>query len=145
MIDHDVAATARILGVTERTVRRWLREGRLAAVKVGGRVRISDAAIREAVAPYGSGSADAGAAGSEPRAAGSDPAPTDLLMGWLTGPTRQVEARRLRLEWAARTMDEIRARSKPSTGPHDTAEALVREVRDERDERADRIHGFDRR
>lgn len=130
-----------MLGVTERTVRRWLREGRLAAVKVGGRIRIPDSAIREAAAPYGS---DAGAAGSESRLAGSDAAPADPLIGWLAGPTRQMEARRLRLEAAARTMDEIRARSKPPSGPHDTAEALVREVRDERDERADRIHGFDR-
>jgi excisionase family DNA binding protein len=140
MTDHDVAAAARILGVTERTVRRWLREGRLAAVKVGGRVRISDTAIREAVAPYGSGSADA-AGGTEPTGSAR---PVDPLMAWLTDPVRRAEARRLRLEAAARAMDEIRARSKPPSGPHDTAEALVRAVRDEQDARWDERLGLDR-
>lgn len=131
MTDHDVAGAARVLGVTERTIRRWLREGRLAAYKVGGRVRIPESAVREAAAPYGSGAAR-GSAQNDP------------LLTYLSDPARREEVRRRRIEWAVRTMDEIRARSKPPTGPDDTAEALVRQVRDERDARADRIHGFDR-
>lgn len=131
MTDHDVAGAARLLGVTERTIRRWLREGRLAAYKVGGRVRIPESAVREAAAPYG--------AEPEREATSADP-----LISYLSDPARKEEVRRRRIEWAVRTMDEIRARSKPPSGPEDTAEALVRQVRDERDARADRIHGFDR-
>lgn len=131
MTDHDVAGAARLLGVTERTIRRWLREGRLAAYKVGGRVRIPESAVREAAAPYGPG--------PEREATSGDP-----LISYLSDPARKEEVRRRRIEWAVRTMDEIRARSKPPSGPEDTAEALVRQVRDERDARADRIHGFDR-
>jgi len=127
-------AAARILGVTERTVRRWLRDGRLAAYKVGGRIRIPEAAIREAAAPYDSDAA----------ASGSDAAPADPLIAWLTDPARQAEARRLRLEAAARAMDEIRAGSRPPAGPDDTAEALVRAGRDEQDDRWDERLGFDR-
>lgn len=131
MTDHDVAGAARLLGVTERTIRRWLREGRLVAYKVGGRVRIPESAVREAAAPYGSV--------PEREAASADP-----LIAYLSDPARKEDVRRRRIEWAVRTMDEIRARSKPPSGPDDTAEALVRQVRDERDARADRIHGLDR-
>jgi excisionase family DNA binding protein len=131
MTDHDVAGTARLLGVTERTVRRWLRDGRLVGYKVGGRVRIPDSAVREAATPYGTGPA----------------APPDLgdpLLTYLSDPARREEVRRRRIEWAVRTMDEIRARSKPPTGPDDTAEALVRQVRDEQDARWDDRLDLDR-
>ena len=50
MPDLTVKEAAAAAGVSERTMRRWIRDGRLAGCyKVGGRVRIPERAIREAV------------------------------------------------------------------------------------------------
>lgn len=139
MTDMDIAETARLLGVSERTIRRWLRQGRLAGYRLGGRIRISEQAAREAARPYGTiGSAGpgpdlpAGASGPEPG--------LDTIVAWLNSPDRLRERR----ERAARMMDEIRARSKPPTGPNDTAQAYLRQMRAEQDEKADRILGLGR-
>lgn len=139
MTDYDVGETSRLLGVSERTVRRWLREGRIAGYKVGGRIRIPERAAREAVAPYGEPAGDAPVVG----APGSDTAP-DPVVAWLTDPARAAEALRRRRLAAARRMDEIRAMSRPPRDETETAEALVRAVRDEQDERIDRVHGWNR-
>lgn len=120
MTDLDVADTARLIGVTERTVRRWLREGRLSGYRVGGRIRISEGAIREVHAPYGSRSTE-----PPPAATGT----VDPIARYLADPER-LRARR---EAAARAMDTIAAGSRPPTGTDDTAEALIREVRLGRD------------
>ena len=54
MPDLTVAQAAEAAGVSERTMRRWIRDGRLAGCyKVGGRVRIPERAIRDAAEPYG--------------------------------------------------------------------------------------------
>ena len=54
MTDMTVAEAAVAAGVSERTMRRWIRDGRLAGCyKVGGRVRIPERAIREVAEPYG--------------------------------------------------------------------------------------------
>ncbi len=134
MTDLDVAEAARALGVTERTIRRWLKDGRLAGFKVGGRVRIPERAVREAASPYGSAEGDGPAVG-----VGRDP-DVEALVGWLSGPDR-IRERRAR---AARLMDEIRASSGPPFGAADTSEALVRAAREDWDERVDRIVGPDR-
>ena len=125
MTDHDVHETARLLGVSERTVRRWLRDGRLTGYRVGNRVRIPDRALREAARPYGTAMDE----GLQTLPDGEDP-----LIAWLTGPERLRERRRR----AARLMDEIRARTKPPSGPDDTVEAYIRQDRAERDARWDR-------
>lgn len=129
MTDYDVGGAARLLGVSERTIRRWLREGRLAGYKVGGRIRISERAAREAARPYGS---------ALPAPTGQEAAP-DPIVAWLTSPERLRERR----ERAARIMDEIRVSSKPPSGPDDTVEAYIREMRAEQDAKADRILGLD--
>lgn len=139
MTDLDVGATARLLGVSERTIRRWLKEGRLAGLKVGGRIRINERAAREAARPYGE--LPQGAPGPDLRAGGIAPEPdVDPIVAWLNSPERPRERR----ERAARIMDEIRARSKPSTGPDDTVEAYLREMRAEQDAKADRLIDSDR-
>ncbi len=130
MTELDVTETARLLGVTERTIRRWLRDGRLAGYKVGGRIRISERAAREAARPYGSAAL--------PAPTGQEAAP-DPVVAWLTSPERLRERR----ERAARIMDEIRATSKPPSDPDDTVEAYIREMRAEQDAKADRILGPD--
>lgn len=107
MSDLTVAEAARAAGVSDRTMRRWIREGRVSGCyKVGGRVRIPDRAIREAAVPYG--------------APDQDPtvgrAPTDAEL--------------LRARLAFERIDEIRARGLPPAGPDDTAVAYLRDWRD---------------
>jgi excisionase family DNA binding protein len=127
MTELDVSAAAETLGVSERTVRRWLRDGRLEGYKVGGRIRIPERAVREAATPYGN---------EAPREARFD-----ALVAFIEDPVRKAAVRRRRYERAARLMDEIRARSKPPSGPDDTAEAYVRQGRDEMDAKWDRLLG----
>jgi excisionase family DNA binding protein len=44
---------ARMLDVSEPTVRRWLASGRLPGVRVGGRLRVDPTAVVEFVKPAG--------------------------------------------------------------------------------------------
>lgn len=123
MTDLTVAEAARAAGVSERTMRRWIRDGRLTGCyKVGGRVRIPERAIREAAEPYGERSgpiADLSVLDSPARA-------------------RAFQLRRARL--AFEEIEPIVAAMKPPAGPDDTAVAYIREWRDgpprwERDDR----------
>jgi excisionase family DNA binding protein len=123
MPDMTVKDAAAAASVSERTVRRWIREGRLAGCyKVGGRVRIPERAIREAAEPYGerSGIVD------------------DLAVLDSPARARAFQLRRARL--AFEEIDPIVAAMKPPAGPEDTAVAYIREWRDapprwERDDR----------
>lgn len=147
MTDMDISDTARILGVSERTVRRWLRQGRLAGYRVGRRIRIPEASIREAAMPYGT-------EGSGTNANEASPSLLDPIVAFLEDPAR-LQARR---ERAARTMDEIAAstrpagdrsgtasdRSGPASHPPGTAENLMEADREEDDRRWDRLLGLDR-
>jgi len=113
MPDMTVKDDAAAAGVSERTVRRWIREGRLAGCyKVGGRVRIPERAIREAAEPYGerSGSVD------------------DLAVLDSPARARKFQLRRARL--AFEEIDRIVAGMKPPSGPDDTAVAYIRQERD---------------
>jgi excisionase family DNA binding protein len=113
MPDMTVKDAAAAAGVSERTVRRWIREGRLAGCyKVGGRVRIPERAMQQATEPYGerSGTVDHRSVLDSPRR------PTD------------IDIRRARL--AFERIDRLRARGRPPSGPDDTAVAYIRELRD---------------
>jgi excisionase family DNA binding protein len=128
MPDLTVKDAAVAAGVSERTVRRWIREGRLAGCyKVGGRVRVPEGAIREAAEPYGAGA--------------TRPTVIDEIYV-LDSPTRRrfFELRRARL--AVEAIDRIRARMKPPAGPDDTAVAYIRQGREEQDEKWDRLLGL---
>lgn len=113
MTDLTVAEAARAAGVSERTMRRWIRDGRLAGCyKVGGRVRIPERAIRDAAEPYGRG---------------RDHVDDGRI---LATPRRASDAQIRRAKAAFERIDRLRARGRPSTGPDDTAEAYIREARD---------------
>jgi excisionase family DNA binding protein len=126
MTDMTVAEAARAARVSERTMRRWIREGRLAGCyKVGGRVHIPERAIHDAAEPYG----------AKPDVPGrvDDPSVLD-------SPARARAFQLLRARLAFEEIDRIRALGRPSSGPDDTAEAYIREWRDgpprwERDDR----------
>jgi excisionase family DNA binding protein len=126
MTVKDAAAAA---GVSERTVRRWIREGRLAGCyKVGGRVRIPERAISEAAEPYGDSKLNQAA--------------DDLSVLDSPARARAFQFRQARI--AFEEIDRIRARGRPSKGPDDTAEAYIRQARDEQDEKWDRLLGLER-
>ena len=115
MTDMTVAEAARAAGVSERTMRRWIREGRLAGCyKVGGRVRIPERAIHDAAEPYGESGRRVRSL--EDARLQLSPGPSDLQI------RRAIDA-------FAR-IDRIRARGKPPAGPDDTAEAYIRDLRD---------------
>jgi excisionase family DNA binding protein len=120
-----VAEAARAAGVSERTMRRWIRDGRLAGCyKVGGRVRIPERALHDAAEPYG------GAIEMK--------APSDGVK------VRHIsEAQLRRAKLAFERIDRILASARPPSGPDDTAEAYIRQGRDEQDAKWDRLLGFE--
>lgn len=120
MPDLTVKEAATAAGVSERTMRRWIREGRLAGCyKVGGRVRIPERAIRDAAEPYGN-------------SAGSGPTVDELSVLDSPARARAFQLRRARL--AFEEVDRIVAGMKPPSGPDDTAVAYIRQARDGEDE-----------
>ncbi len=120
MTDMTVADVARVCGVTERTVRRWLREGRLPALRVGGRVRIPGHAVRELAAPYGAGPHE----------------PADSWWESLRDPRRLAAVDERRIARAVSLMDLVRGMSVADGSRPDAAD-LVREGRHEQDARWD--------
>lgn len=127
MTDLDVTDAARALGVSERTVRRWLRDGRLTGYRVGNRIRIPESAVRETAVPYQ----------AKPGAEPQSPMADDPILRFLHDPAR-LRARR---EAAARAMDRFAETLAPAQGPEDTAEGIIRAIRDEED--ADWDHFLD--
>jgi excisionase family DNA binding protein len=120
MPDLTVAEAARAAGVSERTMRRWIRDGRLSGCyKVGGRVRIPERAIQEAAEPYGE--------------------PPERSDSW----RRPTDAELLRARLAFERIDRILEGGRPPSGSDDTAEAYIRQGRDEQDAKWDRLLGLE--
>ena len=128
MPDLTVAQAAEAAGVSERTMRRWIRDGRLAGCyKVGGRVRIPERAIRDAAEPYGESNLDGRTTASVARLAGQG-------SGVHSFAARGSPSRTYRSHPG---QDEAAGR-----GPDDTAEAYIRQGRDEQDAKWDRLLGL---
>lgn len=119
------AQAAERLGISLRTVRRRIADGSLASVKLGRAVRVpassldmppagADSAIRETAVSYGTES-DAEYIARWNRA------------HWPDSYERML-ARRKR---AFAELDRLRKLTKPPSGPHDTVDAMLREVREE--------------
>ncbi len=121
------------LGISLRTVRRRIADGSLPSVRLGRAVRVpvaaldlpiarvTPAAAREAAAPYA-------ASADEDRAAFVARWNAEH---WPDTYERMLERRRRAFE----RLDEIRARTKPPSGPHDTVDAILEAVREEFGER----------
>jgi excisionase family DNA binding protein len=120
------AQAADRLGISLRTVRRRIADGSLPSVRIGGAVRIPASALappqprppasaREAVAIYGSTESDE----AYIRRWNRD--------HWPDSWERMLERRR----WAFAQLDEARKQTKPPSGPHDTVDAILNQVRDE--------------
>jgi excisionase family DNA binding protein len=121
MTSMTVAEVATACGVTERTVRRWLRDRRLPALRVGGRIRIPERALRELTAPYGS--------------EGDPHLPTASVLEPRLGMDPGL-ARARRAARAERLLAVVRSLATPAED--DDAATLVRAGRDEQDDRWDR-------
>jgi excisionase family DNA binding protein len=135
--DYLTAAEAAVrLGLSLRTVRRRIADGSLPSVRIGRAVRIPPAALdlpetfqagsvaREAAAPY------AADADSGERAA--------YVARWNAAHWPDTFERMLaRRRRAFDVLDEIRARSRPPSGPHDTVDAILDAANREWDERLD--------
>ncbi len=122
MTDMTVQDVARICGVTERTVRRWLREGRLPATRLAGRVRIPRHAVQELAAPYG-----VPGAALDPHAPGPHAPGGDDWWEALRDPARLEAVDARRIERAVALMDQARAMAGRAEQGADDA-SLVRRV-----------------
>jgi len=115
MIDRPyrtAAEAASELGVSLRTVRRWVADGRLPSIRVGRSVRIPQDAYRPE-SRIGEVAADYAARG--------------VARAWPDTPDRLTEQRRR----AATLMDRLAAEGRPPSGASDTADAILDAVREE--------------
>lgn len=118
------AQAAARLGISLRTVRRRIADGSLPSVKIGGAVRVPVSALEPPPRPQVAAREAAAAYGSE----------TDETYirrwnreHWPDSWERLLERRR----WAFAQLEEARKQTKPPSGPHDTVDAMLNQVRDE--------------
>jgi excisionase family DNA binding protein len=119
------------LGVSLRTVRRWVADGRLRATRVGRSVRIPVDAYREASPMSSDATRSTGARTRATSGVGEVAAdysgPRHLEMSWPDSPERLVEQRRR----AAALMDRLAATGRPSSSPSETADAILDAMRNQ--------------
>ena len=128
---RTAAEVALELGVSLRTVRRWVADGRLRATRVGRSVRIPVDAYRETSLPSSPG-AVSGIEGRSPASRWVGEVAADYAAGrvaatWPETPERLAEQRR----HASALMDRLAARGRPPSGLSDTADAILDTVRAE--------------
>ena len=119
------AEAAERLGISLRTVRRRIADGSLASVRIGSAVRIPASALpqaeerptaaREAVAAYSRSESDEAYIARYNRE------------HWPFTYERMLARRRE----AFAELDRLRKLTKPPSGPHDTVDAILNQVRDE--------------
>lgn len=127
---RTAAEVAQELGVSLRTVRRWVADGRLRATRVGRSVRIPVDAYREASTPVPEAMRGTGGRTRATRRIGevaADYSGRHLDGSWPDTPERLIEQRR----HAAALMDRLAAKGRPATGASDTADAILDAVREE--------------
>jgi excisionase family DNA binding protein len=128
---RTAAEVALELGVSLRTVRRWVADGRLRATRVGRLVRIPVGAYREVSPPSSTGTVpgieDRSLASRRVGEVAADYAARHEATTWPDTPERLAEQRR----YAAALMDRLAARGRPASGPSDTADAILDAVREE--------------
>jgi excisionase family DNA binding protein len=129
----SAAQVAERLGISLRTVRRRIADGTLPSLKVGGAVRIPASALAipdtEASPPAPGGHAAREAAVPYGTARESDEAYIRRWNRehWPDSWERMLERRRQAFE----RLDEARKQTRPPSGPHDTVDAILNQVRDE--------------
>jgi excisionase family DNA binding protein len=127
---RTAAEVAQELGVSLRTVRRWVADGRLRVTRVGRSVRIPVDAYREASPAFPSGAApgEGQAHGTRRvREVAADYSAGRVAATWPDTPERLAEQRR----HAAALMDRLAARGRSASGPSETADAILYAVRED--------------
>ena len=120
--------TAERLGISLRTVRRRIADGTLPSVKIGGAVRIPASGL-EPLAPTVGPSAARDAAASYATERQSREA---FIRRWNRDHSPDTYERMLdRRREGFADLEEARKRTKPPSGPHDTVDAILNQVRDE--------------
>jgi excisionase family DNA binding protein len=125
----SAAETAERLGISLRTVRRRIADGSLPSIKVGGAVRIPASALEVRPAPRNGSPAVREAAADYATERESREAYI-RRWNWEHWPDTWDAMLRRRREGFAQ-LAEIRRRTKPPSGPHDTVDAMLNEVREE--------------
>jgi excisionase family DNA binding protein len=127
------AEAASRLGVSLRTVRRRIADGSLPSVRIGRAVRIPVSALDLPVSRSAPSAAREAAA---PYAAGADEDRAAFVARWNAEHWPDTYERMLeRRRRAFATLDAVRARVKPPSGPHDTVDGILEAVREEFGER----------
>lgn len=122
------AEAAERLGISLRTVRRRIADGSLPSARIGRAVRIPVAALDLPAARPPSAAREAAAS----YAAGVEGDRVAYIARWNATHWPDTWERMLeRRRRAFARLDEIRARTKPPSGPHDTADAILEAVREE--------------
>jgi excisionase family DNA binding protein len=113
------------LGISLRTVRRRIADGSLPSVKIGGAVRVPVSALEPPPARPRVGAREVAVAyGSE--------TDEEYVRRWNRDHWPDSWERMLaRRREAFAELAEARQRTKPPSGPHDTVDAMLNEVRDE--------------
>lgn len=123
------------LGVSLRTVRRRIADGSLPSVKLGGSVRIPEAALNLSTVSTPLTTGHAGGRPVREAAVLYEAKKTDdeeYIRRWNREHWPDSwEAMLQRRRQAFAALDEIRKRTKPPSGPHDTADAMLRREREE--------------
>ena len=135
----SAAEVAARLGLSLRTVRRRIADGTLPSVRIGRAVRVPAGALEapRGVLQTSADSAEAAARDSvAPPGAGLDEDRAAYVERWNAAHWPDTHERMLaRRRRAFAILDAVRATTKPPSGPHDTADALVEAVREEFGER----------
>jgi excisionase family DNA binding protein len=119
------AEAAGRLGISLRTVRRRIADGSLPSVKIGGAVRVPASALEPPIArPLAAAREAAVAYGSE--------TDEEYMRRWNREHWPDTYERMLgRRRTAFAELDEARRQTRPPSGPHDTVDAILNQVRDE--------------
>ena len=133
----SAAEAASRLGISLRTVRRRIADGSLPSARIGHAVRIPAAALDLPVARPREAAAREAVGLYHPDA---DEDRADYVARWNAANWPDTFERMLaRRRRAFDTLDAIRARSKPPTGPNDTVDAILDAVCEEFEARFDWI------
>ena len=119
--------TAERLGISLRTVRRRIADGSLVSIKIGGAVRIPSAALEPPEARRPKAAREVAVAYGTARESDEDYIRRWNREHWPDSWERMLDRRRQ----AFAELAAARKQTKPPSGPHDTVDAILNQVRDE--------------
>jgi excisionase family DNA binding protein len=119
--------TAERLGISLRTVRRRIADGSLPSLKIGGAVRIPASALEPPQARMPTAAREAAVSYDTARESDEEYIRRWNREHWPDSWERMLERRRQ----AFAELERLSKLTKPPSGPHDTVDAMLNQVRDE--------------